>query len=164
MQPKALSSDGYIINQDLVSDIPYGRLSSDINGCGWIAAYNFCKAMGRPQNELVLSRLLAAGSPFNAALGTGPKRLKHFLQNMGFTLKTTTSHRKAVLLGQKARAGILLFFGAKINVHYVTLISCGDGRFRVLNAVYGQEDHYTTLDEFFEQYAKFPFIYLMTAQ
>lgn len=164
MQPKALSSDGYIINLNLVSDIPYGRLSSDINGCGWIAAYNFCKAMGTPQNEAVLSRLLAAGSPFNAALGTGPKRLNTFCKTWRLLLKTTTSHRKAVLLGQKARAGILLFLAQKSMCIMLHLFHAAMGVFRVLSAVYGQEDHYTALDEFFEQYAKFPFIYLMTAQ
>ena len=35
------SKDGYIIDQARVTDIRYGALTSDINGCGWIAEFNF---------------------------------------------------------------------------------------------------------------------------
>ena len=41
-----LSEDGYIINQGMLREIPFGNYPSSKNGCGWIAVYNLMKALG----------------------------------------------------------------------------------------------------------------------
>ena len=35
---KGFSSDGFITDQDYFGDYPYRAMTSDINGCGWMAA------------------------------------------------------------------------------------------------------------------------------
>ena len=45
LRPEALSSDGFIIDQRKTDNIPFGAVTSDRNGCGWIAAYNLRKAL-----------------------------------------------------------------------------------------------------------------------
>ena len=45
IKPEALSPDGYIIDQRQTDNINFGHTSSDRNGCGWIACYNFLKAL-----------------------------------------------------------------------------------------------------------------------
>ena len=47
LDPKALSDDGYIIDQRRTESISFGGCPSSKNGCGWIAAYNFLKALDR---------------------------------------------------------------------------------------------------------------------
>ena len=59
LDPKALSDDGYIIDQRQTESISFGGCPSSKNGCGWIAAYNFLKALDRtPNPEVLLRRLL----------------------------------------------------------------------------------------------------------
>lgn len=49
------SKDGFIIDQARLTNIRYGVFTSDINGCGWIAAYNFLKRMGEDADEKALA-------------------------------------------------------------------------------------------------------------
>lgn len=58
LDPKALSDDGYIIDQRQTESISFGGCPSSKNGCGWIAAYNFLKALDRTPNPEVLLRRL----------------------------------------------------------------------------------------------------------
>ena len=37
LRPEALSSDGFLIDQRKTYNIPFGAVTSDRNGCGWIA-------------------------------------------------------------------------------------------------------------------------------
>ena len=37
---EGFSPDGYICDQDCFSSVRYRTMRADINGCGWIAAYN----------------------------------------------------------------------------------------------------------------------------
>ena len=58
LDPKALSDDGYIIDQRQTESISFGGCPSSKNGCGWIAAYNFLKALDRaPDPDVLLHRL-----------------------------------------------------------------------------------------------------------
>jgi hypothetical protein len=47
MSISGFSDDGYIIDQDMFSAYPYRTMPSNINGCGWIAAYNMRRALGQ---------------------------------------------------------------------------------------------------------------------
>ena len=41
------SADGYIVDQDCFSAYPYRTVTSDWNGCGWMAAYDLRHALGQ---------------------------------------------------------------------------------------------------------------------
>ena len=43
---EGISADGYITDQDCFSSVRYRTMRADINGCGWIAAYNLRHALG----------------------------------------------------------------------------------------------------------------------
>ena len=58
LDPRALSDDGYIIDQRYTENIPFGGRPASRNGCGWIAAYNVLKALGQsPDSELLRRQL-----------------------------------------------------------------------------------------------------------
>ena len=52
------SPDGYIIDQDCLSQIEYRTMPASINGCGWVAAYNLRRYLGHEVRfEDVLSEM-----------------------------------------------------------------------------------------------------------
>ena len=73
------SQDGYIIDQARVTDIRYGALTSDINGCGWIAEFNFLKRMGKPVDEKTIADELIRHTLFRGLVGTDIFRLRRHL-------------------------------------------------------------------------------------
>lgn len=158
--PAAYSADGYIVRQEHTGALRYGLLSSATNGCGWIAAFNFMRAMGRPAPEAGVCRALAAGSPFKCLLGTGPGRLKRFLEAQGFALAGTARRPAMPALASAARAGILFYFeGAE--PHFVAFAAAEKGKLRFFNAAPGEEDITATMAGFLARRAKFPAVYLM---
>ncbi len=46
MAEKGFTSDGFIMDQAQFTDYPYGKFTSDWNGCGWIAVFNLMHARG----------------------------------------------------------------------------------------------------------------------
>ena len=44
---EGISADGYITDQDCFSSVRYRTMRADINGCGWIAAYNLRRFLGQ---------------------------------------------------------------------------------------------------------------------
>lgn len=163
MDEKALSTDGYIISQSKTYDIPYGRKMSDYSGCGWIACFNFFKAMGQPQPYQQVSQALAAGSPFGCRLGTGPLRLGRFLRCNGYAISTAASKSSALRLAGRSAAGVL-FYVARYGPHFITFVPVGGGRYRFLNAVDGEEMHVSSMQDFFSEHLRFPLIYMMAAE
>ncbi len=156
----AFSADGYIIDQGKTGALAYGRFPSNYNGCGWIAAYNFFLAVGRPQPPEQTCAELAAGSPFRCALGTGPRRLRGFLAAKGFATGAATRRKKALALARKAEAGILLYLDGA-EPHLVAFAEAGQGRFRFFNALPGEARHLSTLADFFKAHTRRLPVYVM---
>ena len=73
------SSDGYIVDQARLTFIRYGALTSDLNGCGWIAAFNFFKTQGNTVNTQSLADELIRYSIMRGLAGTDLFRLKRML-------------------------------------------------------------------------------------
>lgn len=163
MQAKALSRDGYIINQEHTGDIPYGRLSSDINGCGWMAAFNFFKAAGRPRPAMEIKKELEAGSTFHGSLGTGPCRLRRYIEKNGYLLRTAATPADALLLARSARVGCLFYIDGR-EPHFVTFVRQEDGQFRFFNAIPGEEQHIVSMPDFFQRYVRIPVVYMMVTR
>ena len=40
IDPRALTEDGYLKDQDYLKNFPYGRYPTSFNGCGWVAIYS----------------------------------------------------------------------------------------------------------------------------
>lgn len=133
LAPRALSPDGYIINQSYLSDIRYGCRYSDYNGCGWIAAYNLLKCCGR---RVEPSELIANAEKclyLRGIFGTDPFRLRRMLNkkySLGLKLRLT----RGADLGN---CGILFYFH-RHGAHFVAYTQeppdCGAGVYRFFNA------------------------------
>lgn len=163
MNTNFMSSDGYIIDQSLAINRPYGKSDSVITGCGWMAAFNFLKATGHPLPEKQVRLSLSQGW-FKGRLGTGPLRLKEYLQkNSGLPLETALKRKKVLQLARQAGAGVLLY-NQENELHFVTFIAVEDGLFRFFNAEYGNPAYIMSMQDFITKNCKWGFHYIMTTR
>lgn len=69
---EAFSSDGYIINQGLITDVRYGRKTTKEIGCGWIAVYNFLHYMGETPDPLDIAHEMERMLLWGGFIGNHP--------------------------------------------------------------------------------------------
>ena len=162
MKDEAYSSDGYIVAQHHTEEVRYGRLPSSDNGCGWIAAFNLAKALGGAPSAEDLAARLAVGSPFKGMLGTGPRRLRRFIENEGIPLQTAFGRKRVMALSQQCHSGILLF-RCGIYLHYVTFINAAHELPRFLNTTQNAGDIQMEMGEFLRNYVKLSFVHAMVS-
>lgn len=153
MHPSAFSPDGYIIDQRHTKAAKYGVRTSDRNGCGWIAAYNFLRAVGEADDWQQIVKDMRRGSPFLCALGTGPFRLKRYLRRRGYTLTLARGRDAAIKLAEASGAGILFYLHSH-GLHFVAFTREADDQFRFFNAVLGDANHVMGMGEFLDKHAK----------
>ena len=145
------TSDGYINEQHSTAPIPYGRMDSSENGCGWIAAYNLLHHMGdTPVSPKSVADSLLGGLVLWGYLGTWPFAIISFLRRCGYAV--CWSLRRAVQKQriQSAPASILLYIGPfwrprDFQMHYVMLYPHGD-RVRILN--FQGPNHWESIEAF----------------
>lgn len=162
LNPKALSDDGYIIDQRYTENIPFGVRPSSKNGCGWIAAYNFLKALDRdPDPDLLLHRLertLLGGG----RLGLNFFALVYELRREQVPLEFALRPFHAQELAARSRAGIILYRAGKTN-HFAAFRREPDGKLRFFGAAAGIPHHTLSMAEFYWDYVKFPLTLTITA-
>ena len=162
------SKDGYIIDQARVTDIRYGLLTSDINGCGWIAEYNFLKRMGEPVEEKTIADELIRHSILRGLAGTDLFRLRRHLKRHGYKMPIRFIWNKKARLPQGTSAGII-WYCHKDGFHFVTFYvdeanppaEDGEARFRFLNGHAGKENHVDTMRGFLTQNNVIPFALIL---
>jgi hypothetical protein len=136
---KMFTRDGYINEQSLTADIPYGRLSSDENGCGWIAAFNVLRRIEAqtPCPEFVAQSLLN-GLVLCGYLGTSPIAIIRFLRRRGHEVRWALRRDEQKQLAADSAASIFLYVGPflrwhQFQLHYVMLYPEGARGMRILN-------------------------------
>ena len=164
------SPDGYIVDQAQVTDIRYGALSSDINGCGWIAAFNFLKSQGNAVDAKTLADELIRHSVFRGLAGTDLFRLKRMLRRHGYPTRLVFRRNKQARLPEGTDAGVI-YYVHKDGPHYVTftriqpvepaLDEVGEARFRFLNGIGGASNHYDTMRGFLTAHNVLPFALIL---
>lgn len=162
LKPEALSSDGYIIDQRRTDNIRFGRTPSDRNGCGWIACYNFLKALGQTPDPDALLRELERTLLGNGALGLNFFALVHTLKKQGLPLNFAFRPIHAQTLSETARAGIILYYTGKRN-HFAAFRREPDGTLRFFGAIPGAARHEISMAEFYWDFVKFPLALTITA-
>ena len=138
----------------MVTNIRYGALTSDINGCGWIAVFNFLKAQGHPAEEQAIADELIRYSVVRGLMGTNVFRLKRVLRRYGYQTKFTIRWNKKARLPEATDAGVILYIH-KDGPHYVTFSrmqpveperdEAGEVRFRFFNGIGGKGNHFDYL-------------------
>lgn len=122
---RAFSKDGFIINQQLLKELPYGMKHSDYNGCGWIAAYNFLHACGRKKDYDLVREQLEDQLILGGLLGTHLLQLYLYLRRHGFHLHCALGQKAAQSYAESCRAGILFYFNGAA-FHFVAFVPAPD--------------------------------------
>lgn len=161
LKQTAFSPDGFLIRQEETKQVPFGVLTSDRNGCGWIAAYNFLRADLHPvkwdQVRRDLNRLL----PLRGKIGANAFVLQGYLRRQGCRLHTAVTLAGAKRLIPHCRAGIILFETGSSR-HYAAFLRQKDGSLRFFNARPDAADVVMSLEEFYRRFVRFPLFYLFT--
>jgi hypothetical protein len=165
------SPDGYIVDQAQVTNIRYGALTSDINGCGWIAAFNFLKTQGNTASDRALADELIRYSVFRGLAGTDLFRLKRMLKRHGYSTRLVFRTNKKARLPEGTDAGVI-YYVHRDGPHYVTfsriqpvepaLDGAGETRFRFFNGIGGKSNHFDTMRGFLTTHNVLPFALILT--
>ena len=181
MEQAMFSRDGYLIDQRQTRTLPYGRHTSDYNGCGWMAGYNVLHALGlaAPADAAEICAALSQGLWLGGSLGTGPLRLARFLAARGAAVQKTVCRKTAQMRAQTCRVGFIMYWTGR-GAHFVAFVpetahqgeqstanACAvppqaRNRLRFLNAICGEEHHCDTLAAFFAQHCKGPLVFVVT--
>lgn len=153
---RTFDEEGFIINQGLMKEIPFGWFDTMHKGCGWIAAYNLLKMCAiditMQQVEEELSKRVLLGAVAGQDLHLLYLYLRKYIQ-CSLTLPINGHALKAM---KQSKYGILLYTH-KQGAHYVAYRHIEGDKFQFYNAVYGRKNHYETLDTFMKRYTYLPF-------
>lgn len=180
---RALSSDGYIINQQLLKNLPYGMKQSNYNGCGWIAAYNFLRACGRKKDWDTVRQQLEDSLILGGLLGTHIVQMYLYLRRHGFHLHWAVGRKAAQPYAQGCKAGVLFYFNGAA-LHFVTFLPATEAEvqrfviaekemereeelaqtqwYRFLNGKMGAQRDYATMEDFLERESQAPVLIQIT--
>jgi hypothetical protein len=156
---KAVSSDGYIINQGLLGAIPYAKRDSAYCGCGWIAVFNLFRALGldKPWDEIRndIQKYAILGGRF----GTNPFSIRRYIRRT-FKTKLMLTPKKAIANADKITHGIVMYRHGN-GGHYVMFTNNKNGTFRFYNAIYGAENYNLSMADFLAKHNKFGLLYMI---
>ncbi|MEG2653927.1 MAG: hypothetical protein RSA17_10140 [Ruthenibacterium sp.] len=162
MEEKMFSPDGYIIDQRCAACEPYGTRMSDVNGCGWMAAYNVLRAAGISADADKVRAALETGLHFGGHLGTGPLRLVRYLRACGVPVQLTLRRKTAQQRAQQCRAGAVLYWTGRA-AHFAAFVPAQSAEdlppappasLRFFNAVCGDAHHCATLPQFLARHCR----------
>lgn len=149
--------EGYVINQGLMEEIPFGWFNTKDKGCGWIAAYNFLKITGHEKTMAECAHGLEKHALLGEAAGQEEMLLYLWLRKQGLSIGMTPPWNGAALKAmQERKAGILLYQHAR-GSHYAAWKRMPDGNVQLYNAVYGKQNHIVMPETFLKKNTLFPF-------
>lgn len=185
MHLRAITKDGFLANQALMRNIPYGIKPSSENGCGWIAAYNVLHACGIAKEWNVVREQMEEWLLFGGLLGTHLLHFLCYLRCHGLHLKVALNQEARELYADQCRAGVLFYYNG-VALHFVTFLptteaereayilsepdeehaleSKTDAYYRFLNGQTGRQREYDTMKGFLEKGSRSPLVIQITAQ
>ena len=156
----AYAESGHIVDQRRMTGQRYGLRTSDVNGCGWIATYNFLRSMGSRVQPGSVADALSRYSLFRGLLGTSPFRIHRYLRRHGYALINAFGTKKAADQAADARAGILLYRHSG-GWHFVAFVRADDTQMHFYNAIAGAPNHVETMESFLKRQNLAKFVWLM---
>ncbi len=141
------SADGYIVDQDCFHSLRYRTMPADINGCGWLAAFNLRKALGREADFREVLRELEGMHLWNVPGPTLMTVMRAYLRRYVPEAQETVGREAALAAAAASCAGIFRY-REKREPHFVSYIRSGDGRFRFFNVADGEEDFTAAMEDF----------------
>ena len=156
---RAFDQQGYLINQGLLKDIPYGSYNSADKGCGWISVYNLLKGLNTVVNPQEIREHLSSRAFIKGLLGTRIREIVKLLRLKGYPARAILGGRRR-LLKYKGERGILLYFHQR-GAHYVAYKRLDESLYIFYNAVYGRENDIMSMDDFMAQHFVFPYNFVI---
>lgn len=135
--------DGYINDQSATAEIPYARLTSNHNGCGWIAVFNVLRHLElEPPTPEIVAKEMMSGVLLRGHLGTWPPAIIRYLRKRGYDVRWTPNKRNQAKMALESNAAIFLYLSPLLHPrdfhgHYVMLYPLEEEGVRVFN--YGQD-------------------------
>lgn len=149
--------EGYIINQGLMEKIPFGWFNTKDKGCGWIAAYNFLRLIGKERTMEECAHGLEKHAPLGEVAGQEETLLYFWFRKQGIKVRMTPHlNHYALKAMHESQAGILLYQHSH-GAHYTAWKNLRDGHLQFYNAVYGKENHIEKPETFLKKNSLFPF-------
>ena len=153
----AMSTDGYLIDQDYTQAYSYRGMSSAYNGCGWIASYNMLHALGSDMSYEQVHQEMDSLFPIKIPGPTPGYKLEKFLHRHVY-FHVSSGREKILKAASRCRAGILFYWEGK-EPHYTTFVRIGQSdEFRFFNVTDGLEDCRYTMKGFLSTRPSLPFM------
>ena len=150
MEMNGFSPDGYIIDQDYFDEYEYRTLKANINGCGWIAAYNIRHYLGDGiRFEAVLDEMDRMHSLRIPGPTTMPV-MRAYLKKYIPAMQEHEGREAAYAAARHSRAGILRYTEDGVP-HFISFIREGSA-FRFFNVNDGLEDFACSMEAFFQNH------------
>ena len=153
IDPRAFSKDGFLKDQDYLSNFPYGRYPTSFNGCGWVAIYNAEHAAGRGIAVEAVYEAMRRILPYEGTHGTPfPTMVRYFKEKHIPIARIYGSGEELVRIMRESGAprGILRYIEGR-EPHYIAFVRVSDetpARYRFFNAADGKEDFVETMGYF----------------
>jgi hypothetical protein len=149
--PAGFSTDGFIIDQNCFAAYPYRTITSDINGCGWIAAYNLRHALGQAAD---FDAVRAEMDGMFLIKMPGPTTMRVMLRYLGRyvpSFRLARGRSAALTAAGESAAGIFRYREEGIP-HFVTYVRNEGDRFRFFNVSDGLEDYCCGMETFLREH------------
>ena len=156
------SADGYIVDQDFFAAYRYRTMTSDVNGCGWIAAYNLLRAIGADVDFDTVRREMDAMIRLRVPGPTPMRVLRTYIERTA-AVKTARGRGAAYAAARSGRAGILRYWEGR-EPHYVTFVRQADGTYRFFNVAAGLEDFTCAMEDFFSGHCRHGSVYAFVVE
>lgn len=157
---KGFSHDGYIIDQNRFREYRYRGMTSDVNGCGWIAAYNLRRAAGQKVDFDEVRREMNRLFPLQIPGPTPMYKLRWYLRRY-LRVRFVPGRHRAEAAAARSRAGILRYWEGR-TPHFISFVRQPDGRYRFFNVVDGREDFLCSMESFFRRRVRRGWIRVLT--
>lgn len=144
---EGISADGYITDQDCFSSVRYRTIPANINGCGWIAAYNLRHYLG---HDVPWDDVLREMDRMHTLRAPGPtlmRVMREYLTKHVPGFRETVGRKEAVKAAAASRAGIFRYTEGR-EPHFIAYIRREDGLFRFFNVSDDIEDGAMPMEQF----------------
>lgn len=164
LSDRVFDGEGFIVNQGMMKDIPFGWFDTKAKGCGWIAAYNLLKMLGKETQMERCAKELEKGAFLGELMGESIFKLYRWLKKQGIDVSMSLPANSAALKKiASSPCGIILYNHAR-GAHYVTYRNLGKGHIQIYNAVYGKRNHVMDSAEFMRKFSLFPTCFVIAVK
>ena len=148
---EGISADGYITDQDCFSSVRYRTMRADINGCGWIAAYNLRHALGQETGWDEVRQEMDSMHTLRFPGPTLMRVMREYLAKYVPDYRETVGREEAAQAAKDSFAGIFRYQEGH-EPHFISFVRQPDGRFRFFNVADGLEDSVMSMGDFAKEH------------